>query len=214
MTGRAPTPDDLRFMDVALACAYGALGRTAPNPAVGCVVVKQGRILGAAATAPGGRPHAEPQALAQAGDQAQGSSIYVTLEPCAHYGQTPPCAEALVAARPAEVIIACRDKFERVAGRGVEILKTGGVVVVEGVRETAAETLNAGFFTRLKTGKPLLATDPRPALYDADLVQGADETLNEALMRLGRSGLTRVRRIPPQNADNVPLPHTQDVGAS
>jgi len=93
---RPVTPADRRFMDAALACAYAALGSTAPNPAVGCLIVKAGRVLAAAATAPGGRPHAETQALALAGPAARGARAYVTLEPCAHHGQTPPCAEALV----------------------------------------------------------------------------------------------------------------------
>jgi len=182
-------------MDVALAHAYGALGQTAPNPAVGCVVVHQGVIIGAAATAPGGRPHAEPQALEQAGDRARGASVYVTLEPCAHYGQTPPCAETLVKARPQEVIIACRDPFEKVAGRGVTMLLDSGIPVIEGVRETQAMALNAGFFHRLRTGQPLLVEDPRPQLFDADLVLQPGETQTQALTRLGQAGLTRVRRL-------------------
>ncbi|MEQ8403790.1 MAG: bifunctional diaminohydroxyphosphoribosylaminopyrimidine deaminase/5-amino-6-(5-phosphoribosylamino)uracil reductase RibD [Oceanicaulis sp.] len=190
----AASPDDLRFMDAALALAYAALGSTAPNPAVGCVIVKDGRIAAAAATASGGRPHAESQALEQAGAAAQGARVYVTLEPCAHYGKTPPCAEALAAARPAEVIIACTDPFEQVAGRGAELLRSAGIRVREGVRRVEAEALNAGFFTRLKTGAPLIAEDRRPGLFDIDLVLEAGETEAEALARLGALGVTRVRR--------------------
>ncbi|MGX6649040.1 bifunctional diaminohydroxyphosphoribosylaminopyrimidine deaminase/5-amino-6-(5-phosphoribosylamino)uracil reductase RibD [Maricaulaceae bacterium MS644] len=187
-------PDDLRFMDAALALAYAALGSTAPNPAVGCVIVKAGRVIGAAATARGGRPHAETQALEQAGSDAGGARVYVTLEPCSHYGKTPPCAEALILARPAVVIIACTDPFEAVAGRGAAMLREAGIEVVEGVRRAEAEALNTGFFTRLKTGRPLVVRDPRRALFDADLAFEPGESEADALFRLGALGLTRVRR--------------------
>lgn len=190
----AASTDDLRFMDAALALAYAALGSTAPNPAVGCVIVKVGRVVGAAATARSGRPHAETQALDQAGSDASGARVYVTLEPCAHYGKTPPCAEALILARPAAVIIACTDPFEAVAGRGAAMLREAGIEVLEGVRRAEAEALNAGFFTRLKTGRPLLTPDPRRALFDADLTLEAGESEADALSRLGALGLTRVRR--------------------
>lgn len=180
-------------MDTALALAYARLGQTAPNPSVGCVIVKSGRIIGAAATAQGGRPHAEPQALQQAGASAQGASVYVTLEPCAHYGKTPPCAEALIAAKPAEVVIACRDPFVHVAGRGIAMLANAGIAVLEQVREAEAIALNAGFFERLKTGRPLLIRDKRAALADADLVLAPGEDMDAALARLGAEGLTRVR---------------------
>ena len=195
MSARPVSNTDLRFMDAALALAYARLGSTAPNPSVGCVIVREGRIIGAAATAPGGRPHAEPQALMQAGDAARGAQVYVTLEPCAHYGQTPPCAEALIKARPAEVIIACHDPFEHVAGRGVAMLKDAGITVLEGVRETQALAMNAGFFHRLRTGRPLLARDPRARLFDADLSLQPGESLDTALERLGGEGLTRVRQV-------------------
>lgn len=198
MAGRALTPDDLRFMDTALALAFSGLGTTAPNPSVGCVVVKGGRVVGAAVTAPGGRPHAEPQALAQAGDAARGAQVYVTLEPCAHHGQTPPCADALVAAAPAEVIVACRDPFKHVDGRGVDRLKAAGITVIEGVRQAQAEALNAGFFSLIATGRPLVAQDRRRALFDADFATEPGETLEQALDRMGRSGLTRVRLDPGQ----------------
>lgn len=193
MAGRPVTATDRRYMDTALAWAYRALGQTAPNPAVGCILVKDGRIVGAAATAPGGRPHAEPQALAQAGDQARGASVYVTLEPCAHYGQTPPCADALVKAQPAEVIIACVDPFEAVAGKGIAILEAAGIPVIEGVRRQAAEQLNAGFFNRIATGRPIVIKDNRPDLFDADLVLNPGESQDDALDRLGQDGLTRIR---------------------
>jgi diaminohydroxyphosphoribosylaminopyrimidine deaminase/5-amino-6-(5-phosphoribosylamino)uracil reductase len=195
VSARAVTPDDLRFMDVALSLAYQALGSTAPNPAVGCVIVKNGRILGAAATAKGGRPHAEPQALEQAGAAAAGATAYVTLEPCAHHGVTPPCADTLVKAKVGEVVIACLDPFHKVNGRGVDILSAAGVPVLTGIREKEAERLNAGFFSLLRTGAPILETDPRPALYDADLPAGAEQDLTAALQAAGQAGLTRLRRV-------------------
>lgn len=186
--------DDLRFMDTALALAFAALGSTAPNPAVGCVIVKHGRVVGAAATAPGGRPHAETEALAAAGAAARGASAYVTLEPCAHYGQTPPCADAIIAAKLARVVIACRDPFAQVDGRGEAKLRAAGLEVLTGVREREAMRLNEGFFTRLRTGRPLAQRDARTALYDADLIIQASESEAAALDRLGAAGLTRVRR--------------------
>ncbi len=188
-------PDDLRFMDTALALAFAALGSTAPNPAVGCVIVKAGRVIGAAATAPGGRPHAETQALAQAGSGATGARVYVTLEPCAHHGRTPPCAEALIRAKPAAVIIACTDPYEAVAGRGAAMLREARIQVIEDVRRPEAEALNAGFFTRLKTGRPLVARDLRATLFDADFATQPGESEADALSRLGAQGLTRVRRL-------------------
>lgn len=190
---RVLTPADRRFMDAALACAFGALGGTAPNPAVGCLIVKHGRVLAAAATAPGGRPHAERLALDIAGPDARGATAYVTLEPCAHTGKTPPCADALVEAGLAEVVIACRDPFAQVDGRGVAILKSAGVPVIEGLRRGAAETLNAGFFETVRTGMALDVTDPRSGLVDAAFERLAGESDADALRRAAAQGLTRVR---------------------
>ena len=186
------TSDDLRYMDVALALAYARLGATAPNPSVGCVIVKDNRIVGAAATAPGGRPHAETQALDLAGPNAEDATVYVTLEPCSHYGKTPPCAEALVAAKPARVVVACIDPFESVSGRGIARLQEAGIDVVTGVRETAAETLNHGFFTHVKTGRPAVYEDDRAGLYDALLKTEGFESREAALDAAGAAGLTRV----------------------
>jgi diaminohydroxyphosphoribosylaminopyrimidine deaminase/5-amino-6-(5-phosphoribosylamino)uracil reductase len=192
---RAVTLEDWRFMDAALACAFGALGSTAPNPAVGCVIVQQGRVVARAATASSGRPHAETQALAIAGEAARGAQVYVTLEPCAHYGQTPPCAKALADAGVAEVIIACRDPFAQVNGRGVEILKSAGVHVLEGVRKAQAEAANAGFFQALKTRQAIEVVDDRSGLADAALEVVAGESKDAALSRAAAAGLTRVRLI-------------------
>jgi len=133
----------------ALALAETRLGETGPNPAVGCVIVKDGEVIAEAVTGLGGRPHAETQALEAAGEAARGAEVYVSLEPCAHHGQTPPCAEALVRAAPARVIIACRDADPRTNGRGVEALRAAGIAVEEGALEDEARRLNADFFRRV-----------------------------------------------------------------
>lgn len=181
-------------MDAALAQAFAALGSTAPNPAVGCVIVKDDRVIGVGATAPGGRPHAETQALEQAGAAARNATAYVTLEPCAHHGRTPPCADALIQAGIGRVVIACHDPFAEVDGKGADRLRAAGIEVDEGMRETEALALNAGFFSVVRTGMALIGNDPRPALFDAELECEAGEDENAALRRLTASGATRVRR--------------------
>lgn len=149
-------PDDFRHMAHALRLARRGLGNVWPNPAVGCVLVRDGRVVGRGWTQPGGRPHAERMALDQAGPLARGATGYVTLEPCAHHGRTPPCAEALVAAGVARVVSALTDPDPRVAGRGLAILRAGGVEVVEGIREAEARSLQAGFLSRIERGRPWL----------------------------------------------------------
>lgn len=136
--------------------AQRGLGRVAPNPAVGCVIVKDGRILGRARTADGGRPHAETQALFQAGTGAKGATAYITLEPCAHTGKTPPCANALIAAGIARVVCALPDPDTRVAGRGFEMLRAAGIVVDTGLMAEDAAALNAGYLKHRQFGLPFL----------------------------------------------------------
>jgi diaminohydroxyphosphoribosylaminopyrimidine deaminase / 5-amino-6-(5-phosphoribosylamino)uracil reductase len=141
----------------ALGLARRGLGRVAPNPAVGCVIVStDGRVVGRGWTQPGGRPHAETVALAQAGAAARGATVYVTLEPCSHHGQTPPCAEALVRAGVASVVVALEDPDPRVNGKGVAMLRDAGIDVQVGVEKKAAAELNEGFFRRIKDGRPLV----------------------------------------------------------
>jgi diaminohydroxyphosphoribosylaminopyrimidine deaminase/5-amino-6-(5-phosphoribosylamino)uracil reductase len=140
----------------ALGLGARGLGATWPNPAVGCVIVAGGRIVGRGWTAPSGRPHAETQALAQAGAAARGATAYVTLEPCAHHGQTPPCAEALITAGVARVVTALSDPDPRVAGRGHAILRAAGIAVTEGVEAGAARQTHAGFLRRVTQGLPAL----------------------------------------------------------
>lgn len=141
-------------MAIALGLARSQLGLTSPNPSVGCVIVRAGKIVGRGATAAGGRPHAEVVALAQAGGRARGATAYVSLEPCAHQGKTPPCARALVQARVARVVIGCLDRYPAVRGRGVAILRRAGVEVTVGVREDECAAVNEGFFTRVARGRP------------------------------------------------------------
>jgi diaminohydroxyphosphoribosylaminopyrimidine deaminase/5-amino-6-(5-phosphoribosylamino)uracil reductase len=147
---------DDSHMAHALALAARGLGRTWPNPAVGCVLVKDGLIVGRGWTQPGGRPHAERMALDQAGDRARGATAYVTLEPCAHHGKTPPCAEGLIAAGVARVVSALTDPDPRVAGRGHAMLRAAGIAVTEGVLEAQARAQQAGFLKRVTRGLPFV----------------------------------------------------------
>jgi diaminohydroxyphosphoribosylaminopyrimidine deaminase/5-amino-6-(5-phosphoribosylamino)uracil reductase len=143
-------------MALALSLGRRGWGNTWPNPSVGCVIVSAGRIVGRGWTAPSGRPHAETQALAQAGDAACGATAYVTLEPCAHWGQTPPCAGALAGAGVARVVVAVRDSDPRVAGRGIAMLREAGVQVDCGVLEGQARHDHMGFFSRIEQGRPII----------------------------------------------------------
>lgn len=147
---------DRRWMAEALALAQRAVGRTAPNPAVGAVVVRDGTVVGRGATRPAGGPHAEVVALGEAGKAARGATLYVTLEPCAHDGRTPPCADAVVAAGVARCVVSVRDPFPAVDGAGLDRLRAAGVAVELGVLARQAASLNAGFFARIRTGRPLV----------------------------------------------------------
>ena len=143
-------------MDLALSLGRRGLGHVWPNPAVGCVIVQGDRIVGRGWTQPGGRPHAETVALAQAGAQARGSTVSVTLEPCAHHGKTPPCADALIAAGVSRVVVALTDPDPRVAGRGLSMLREAGIEVVAGIGETRARIDQRGFLLRLVQDRPLV----------------------------------------------------------
>ena len=143
-------------MALALALGRRGWGRVWPNPAVGCVIVGDGRVLGRGWTAPGGRPHAEPQALAQAGEGARGATAYVSLEPCAHHGKTPPCAGALIAAGVSRVVTAIVDPDPRVAGQGHAMLEAAGIAVTTGVLEEAARSDHRGFLMRVAEGRPTI----------------------------------------------------------
>jgi diaminohydroxyphosphoribosylaminopyrimidine deaminase/5-amino-6-(5-phosphoribosylamino)uracil reductase len=147
---------DARFMAEAVALGQGARGRSGPNPNVGCVIVSSGgRILGKGATAPGGRPHAEAEALDQAAKRARGATVYVTLEPCAHASpRGPACTDLLIAAKPARVVVALKDPDPRTSGNGMKRLRNAGVDVKLGVRREAAKRSLSGWLTRLTLGRP------------------------------------------------------------
>ena len=146
-------PDQL-WMQRAIELARLGQYSTKPNPNVGCVIVKDGQLVGEGFHPKAGQPHAEVFAMRQAGEQAKGATAYVTLEPCAHYGRTPPCAKGLVEAGIAKVIVACPDPNPLVAGKGVQILKEAGIDVSVGICEQEAEKLNLGFLKTMATGMP------------------------------------------------------------
>ena len=143
-------------MKLALSLGRRAQGNAWPNPAVGCVIEKDGRILGRGWTAPGGRPHAEVAALAQAGGDARGATAHVSLEPCAHHGQTPPCAQALIDAGIARVVAPLQDSDPQVSGRGFDMLRAAGVEVITGVLAKQAAHDLAGFFLNRDAKRPWL----------------------------------------------------------
>ena len=147
--------NDRRWMQLALSLGARGLGQVAPNPAVGCVIVRDGRLLGRGWTQPSGRPHAEVVALAQAGD-AHGATAYVTLEPCAHQGKTPPCANALIKAGISRVVCPMADPDSRVSGKGFEMLRAAGIIVDIGLMEHEARAANAGFLLTKERNRPLL----------------------------------------------------------
>ncbi|MCC7259569.1 MAG: bifunctional diaminohydroxyphosphoribosylaminopyrimidine deaminase/5-amino-6-(5-phosphoribosylamino)uracil reductase RibD [Alphaproteobacteria bacterium] len=161
-------------MQMALGLARRGLGNVWPNPAVGCVLVKDGQVIARGWTQPGGRPHAEMEALARAGDAAKGATAYVTLEPCAHEGKTPSCARSLANSGIARVVVAVKDPDDRTNGAGIAILKEAGIEVAVGVCEVEARALNAGFFKRIEQRMPYVALkyattlDGRIALRSGD----------------------------------------------
>ena len=175
MPASAGSEIDQQLMARALELAQPGVGRTSPNPSVGCVIVNRaGLVIGEGATAPGGRPHAETIAIAAAGSAARGATAYVTFEPCAHRGQTPPCAEALVEAGLARVVVGCLDPYPPVRGRGVARLKRARIDVTVGVLEGECRRLNEGFITRVTRRRPFvllklaITLDGRIATADGD----------------------------------------------
>ena len=181
--------NDSEHMRHALVLATRGVGRVAPNPAVGCVIVaRNGRIVGRGWTGRGGRPHAEMVALAQAGDAALGSTAYVTLEPCAHQGETPPCTDALVSAGIARVVGAIEDPDPRVCGRGFERLRSAGVNVRTPLLEREAAEINRGFFLRIRAKRPLITLKIATSI-DGQIATAAGESrwiTGEAARRFGQ----------------------------
>jgi diaminohydroxyphosphoribosylaminopyrimidine deaminase / 5-amino-6-(5-phosphoribosylamino)uracil reductase len=166
---------DLRAMRAALALARRGLGTVWPNPAVGCVIVDRGRVVGRGWTQPGGRPHGETEALGRAGEAARGATAYVSLEPCCHWGRTPPCTDALIAAGIRRVVIALEDPDPRVAGAGVRQLHAAGLEVETGLCEAEAAEINAGFFCRLRNRRPLVTLKLATSL-DGRIATGSGES--------------------------------------
>ena len=152
--GRAAKAADQRFMQLALTLGRRGLGNTWPNPAVGAVLVQDGVIVGRGWTQAGGRPHAEVEALAQAGAKAHGATLYVTLEPCSHHGRSPPCADALIAAGVARVVSAIEDPNPEVAGQGHAKLRAAGIKVDIGIGAAEAARDHAGHFRKVRDGRP------------------------------------------------------------
>lgn len=178
----AATTLDRRFMGAAIRLARRHLGLTAPNPSVGALVVATGAdgpcVLGRGVTALGGRPHAEPQALAQAGAAARGATLYVTLEPCSHHGRTPPCTDAIIASGIARVVVALGDPDPRVSGHGFAKLRAAGIEVVAGVEAEAARDGLAGHLSRVVRGRPLVRLK---LAVSADRMLGRRDTANVAI---------------------------------
>ena len=177
---------DQHFMAHALRLAEHGLYTTTPNPRVGCVVVRDGRIVGEGWHRQAGQSHAEALALAQAGEAARGATAYVTLEPCAHFGRTPPCALALIRAGVSRVVIALGDPNPQVAGRGIELLHGAGITTTVGVLADAARELNCGFISRMERGRPWVrlksaaSLDGRTALRNgiSQWITGAEARLD------------------------------------
>ena len=203
---------DLDFMARALVLAREVRGHVWPNPPVGCVIVKDREIIAEAATHPGGRPHAERQAIDLAGQAAAGATLYVTLEPCCHWGKTPPCANAIIEARISRVVCSVQDPDSRVNGGGFAKLREAGIDVSVGICREEAEALMSGFFHRLLFGVPEVVTSaggPGIIPKGADAVLSSSERTcivttrsrtietglsdpNELLGWMGRVGLTTV----------------------
>lgn len=168
------TPQDAHWMAQALRLAERGLFSARPNPAVGCVLVRDGQRVGQGWHQQAGGPHAEVHALREAGDRARGATAYVTLEPCAHHGRTPPCADALVAAGVARVVAAMTDPNPLVAGQGLARLAAAGIPVASGLMESSARQLNPGFLSRMERGRPWVrlklaaSLDGRTALANGD----------------------------------------------
>ncbi|MGC9492743.1 bifunctional diaminohydroxyphosphoribosylaminopyrimidine deaminase/5-amino-6-(5-phosphoribosylamino)uracil reductase RibD [Vibrio genomosp. F10] len=147
---------DYKMMSHAITLAKKGMYTTAPNPNVGCVIVSEGQMVGEGFHKRAGEPHAEVHALRMAGSQSVGATAYVTLEPCSHYGRTPPCAEGLINAGVSRVVCAMQDPNPQVAGRGIEMLRQAGILVDVGLLESEAEALNPAFIKRMKTGRPFV----------------------------------------------------------
>ena len=189
-TGNRWSTDDYRFMAHALMHARRGLYGTDPNPRVGCTLVREGEIVGEGWHQRAGEPHAEVNALAMAGVRARGATAYVTLEPCCHYGRTPPCTDALLAAGISRLVAAMPDPNPQVAGKGLTILRDAGVAVECGLLETEAQALNPGFIQRMIEGRPFvrlklaMSLDGRTALASGESQWLTSEAARRDVQRL------------------------------
>lgn len=194
--------EDARFMARAVELALARMGETWPNPAVGCVIVKDGQVLSEAATAAGGRPHAEEQAVPAAGEAARGATAYVTLEPCgARSSGRSSCAQFLAEAGIARVVVAALDPSPFASGRGTERLRQAGLEVETGLLEDQARVLSEGFLHRLETGRPMVRISDDGAGFDARFAASPRADLVTELKRLGEAGYTRLWTGPGELAD-------------
>ncbi len=186
----------------AIALATAQMGRTWPNPAVGCVIVKDGVVVGEAATADGGRPHAEEQAVPAAGEAARGATAYVTMEPCgARSSGRTSCSHFLVEAGVARVVVAAVDPSPFASGRGVERLRKAGLAVETGLLSDDAAVLYEGYLHRLETGRPMVRISEDGQGFDARFAASARADLVTELKRLGEAGYTRLWTGPGELAD-------------
>ena len=193
---------DQEFMRRAIGLARDQMGKTWPNPAVACVVVKDGEVVAEAATAPGGRPHAEEQAVPAAGDKAKCATAYVTMEPCgARSSGRTSCAQYLIEAGVKRVVIACLDPSPFAAGRGVERVKGKGLAVETGVLSDEAAILYEGYLHRLETGRPMVRVSDSGDGFDGQFAASAKADLATELKRLGEAGYTRLWTAPGPWAD-------------
>jgi len=193
---------DEDYMRRALSLALDAMGTTWPNPAVGCVVVKDGEILSEAATAPGGRPHAEEQAVPAAGERARGATAYVTMEPCgARSSGRISCSQYLVEAGLARIVVASVDPSPFASGRGVERLRQAGLTVETGLLADEAAVLYEGYLHRLGTGRPMVRVSEDGKGFDARFAASPRADLTTELQRLGEAGYTRLWTGPGELAE-------------
>ena len=194
--------DDAVYMRRAIDLALDRMGETWPNPAVGCVIVKDGRVLAESATAAGGRPHAEEQAVPAAGAEIEGATVYVTLEPCgARSSGRQSCAHFLTEARVERVVIACLDPSPFAAGRGTERLRAQGLTVETGLMCEEGAALCEGFLHRLETGRPMVRVSEDGVGFDGRFVASPKADLVTELKRLGEAGYTRLWTGPGELAE-------------
>ena len=193
MTTARQQSDDIRFMGRAIALAKARMGQTWPNPAVGCVIVRDGEVVSEAATASGGRPHAEEQAVPAAEGRTEGATAYVTMEPCgARSSGRKSCSHFLMDAGVRRVVVAAVDPSPFASGRGVERLKKAGLEVETGLLAQEAAILYEGYLHRVETGRPMVRVSETGDGFDARFAASAKADLTTELKRLGEAGYTRL----------------------